>query len=314
MLGGGGVGLVFHLEHDGDVLHAVDMVAEDEVALCASAGVVVLLEIGVGVDAATDAVELRAAMDLEALADHLGRHSGLQILVIIHLLLLLLEAPLIVLLERILADGGLFLLQLDLVLQLLALALGLLQGLPPSLPFLEHFELHSVVVAFDLSLQTVDLLLLARQLCAKLQLLLLLHAVQLRFEACDGRVLLLQRDLPLLQGALVGLIGLQGRRRLLGLVLLVQLGNASVEVGLELAILDLHKDGRIVSLVHLECLLAIGTDQFLHLFVSSSIKSTDQFRAWIFMSSSRSSRAAASVRRRRSGTSTTRTVLISLRP
>ena len=57
-----------------------------------------------------------------------------------------------------------------------------------------------------------------------------------------------------------------------------------------------------------------GTDQFLHLFVSSSIKSTDQFRAWIFMSSSRSSRAAASVRRRRSGTSTTRTVLISLRP
>ena len=240
MLGGGGVGFVFHLEHDGDVLHAVDMVAEDEVALCASAGVVVLLEIGVGVDAATDAVELRAAMDLEALADHLGRHSGLQILVIIHLLLLLFEAPLIVLLQRILADGGLFLLQLDLVLQLLALALGLLQGLPPSLPFLEHFELHSVVVAFDLSLQAVDLLLLAGQLCAKLQLLLLLHAVQLRFEACDGRVLLLQRDLPLLQGALVGLVGLQGRCRLLGLVLLVQLGNASVEVGLELAILDLH--------------------------------------------------------------------------
>ena len=177
MLGSGGVGLVFHLEHDGDVLHAVDMVAEDEVALCASAGVVVLLEIGVGVDAATDAVELRAAMDLEALADHLGRHSGLQVLVIIHLLLLLLEAPLIVLLQGILADGGLFLLQFDLVLQLLALALGLLQSLPPSLLFLEHFELHSVVVAFDLSLQTVDLLFLARQLCTELQLFLLLHAV-----------------------------------------------------------------------------------------------------------------------------------------
>ena len=150
------------------------------------------------------------------------------------------EAPFIVLLERILADGGLFLLQLDLVLQLLAVALGLLQSLPPSLSFLEHFELHSVVVAFDLSLQAVDLLLLACQLCAELQLLLLLHAVQLRFEACDGRVLLLQCDLLLLQGALVGLIGLQGRRRLLGLVLLVQFGNASVEVGLELAILDLH--------------------------------------------------------------------------
>ena len=44
------------------------------------------------------------------------------------------------------------------------------------------------------------------------------------------------------------------------------------------------------------------------------ISSTDQFKAWIFMSSSRSSRAKTSVLRRSSGTSTTRTVLISLRP
>ena len=79
VLGRRGVVLVLHLEHDGDDLGAVALLAEDEVALAALARVVVLLKVRIGERRHTQAVELRLAVLLERLAHHLGGKANLHV-------------------------------------------------------------------------------------------------------------------------------------------------------------------------------------------------------------------------------------------
>ena len=69
---GGVVGLVLHLEHDGDDLVALLVeVAEDEVALGALHHLVVLLEVGAREGRRAQAVELDLAVLFQRLAEHL---------------------------------------------------------------------------------------------------------------------------------------------------------------------------------------------------------------------------------------------------
>ena len=73
VLSGGGIGLVLHLEHDADHLSAVVVhLPEDEISLCAPAGVVVLLEVGVLESCCPEFVEFVLAEAFEGFADHLG--------------------------------------------------------------------------------------------------------------------------------------------------------------------------------------------------------------------------------------------------
>ena len=85
VLGGRLVLLVLHLEHDRDILDAIFIVAEDEIALAAFGGIVVLFEVGVGEHRTHLAVEYGAAVGLQALADHLGRQARLEVLEAFHL-------------------------------------------------------------------------------------------------------------------------------------------------------------------------------------------------------------------------------------
>ena len=80
MLGGGGVGLVLHLEHDGDEFNSVRRLAEYKVALTARARVVVLFKVGVWEGHHSHRVELCQTVLLEALADHLCRLPRLEVL------------------------------------------------------------------------------------------------------------------------------------------------------------------------------------------------------------------------------------------
>lgn len=100
VLGGREVGLVLHLEHDGETFLAVDIVAEDEVALGAGAGVVVLLEVGRPEAAlAAGYVEYVIAMLLEGLAEHLGGEAAFHVAVALYLLVLGLQHELVLLAE-----------------------------------------------------------------------------------------------------------------------------------------------------------------------------------------------------------------------
>ena len=71
MLGGGLVRFVFHLEHNGNIFRSIIVIAEDEVSFGAVSNLVIFFEIGIGKERA-HAVELRAAVDLQGLAHHLG--------------------------------------------------------------------------------------------------------------------------------------------------------------------------------------------------------------------------------------------------
>ncbi len=71
--GGGGVALVFHLEHDRDDLVFVRVgIAKDVVTLAAALGVVVLFEIRFVESGGSQAVELGLAVLLQGLTDHFG--------------------------------------------------------------------------------------------------------------------------------------------------------------------------------------------------------------------------------------------------
>ena len=110
VLGGGGVRLILHLEHDGHNLRSgIILVAEDEVALAARPGIVVLLEVGIGKSRGSQLVELDLAMLLKRLPHHLGGQLRLQITQPLNLIVTILDLDLITLLER---------LGLDLALQL----------------------------------------------------------------------------------------------------------------------------------------------------------------------------------------------------
>ena len=95
----GRVHLVLHLEHDGDILHAVFPVSEDEVPLGPFCHVVVLLEIGIRQNGAQQLVEQRRTVYFKRFTDHFGTHASFQILVIVNLFLLGLKLQFMLLLE-----------------------------------------------------------------------------------------------------------------------------------------------------------------------------------------------------------------------
>ncbi len=91
-LGGRSVGLVLHLEHDGDdlgLLRLVFVIAEDEIALGARFGrdLVVLAEFAIGVSWQADAVEFVVAMLLQTLPNEFSGHLCLEVFVVIDLVL-----------------------------------------------------------------------------------------------------------------------------------------------------------------------------------------------------------------------------------
>ena len=69
----------------------------------------------------------------------------------------------------------------------------------------------------------------------------------------------------------MGLPGLGLAGFLLGLVLLVELGDAAGDLGVEFGALDLAQDGRVVVFVDRERLLAMGTDKFVHIHAKIGI-------------------------------------------
>ena len=89
VLGGRGVVLVLHLEHDrDDLVTGVIALAEDEVALGTVGGVVVLLKVGMRERRGTQLIELGLAVLLEGLAHHLGGEARLHIAQALDLLVL----------------------------------------------------------------------------------------------------------------------------------------------------------------------------------------------------------------------------------
>ena len=102
MLSGRLVHLILHLKHDGDILHAVLEIPEDEVALAAERSIVVLLEVSVREHGPHLSVEHVAAVRLEGFADHLGGHPGFQVLVVVDLLLRYLQLGLVLLTDIVL--------------------------------------------------------------------------------------------------------------------------------------------------------------------------------------------------------------------
>ena len=96
VLGGGGVRLILHLEHDGHDLRAgIILVAEDEVALAARPRIVVLLEVGIGEGRGPQFIEFDLAMLLKRLPHHLGGQLRLQITQPLNLLVTILNLDLI---------------------------------------------------------------------------------------------------------------------------------------------------------------------------------------------------------------------------
>ena len=98
------VGLVLHFEHDRDVFHALVVVAEYEIALASSGGVIVLFEICVREQGTHASVEDVAAVGLEAFTHHFCGHADLHVLVVIDLFLRNLELRLIFLPDAVLLE------------------------------------------------------------------------------------------------------------------------------------------------------------------------------------------------------------------
>ncbi len=87
VFGGGGVGFVFHFEHDGNEFGAVITgLAVDEVALATSSRVIVFFEIGFRESGRADEVELSLTMLFETFADHFGGLASFKIFIIFDLL------------------------------------------------------------------------------------------------------------------------------------------------------------------------------------------------------------------------------------
>ena len=242
MLGGRLVHLVLHLEHDGDVLHPVLEIAEDEVALAAERGVIVLLEIGVREHGPHFPVEHVAAVRLEGFADHLGGHPGFQVLVVIDLLLRHLQFGLVLLADIVLVKRRL---------------LGGKLGRGTQLK--------------DGSVQVRDFLVLGGDSGPDGQLLPVALRRHLFLEAGDLPFLRQDRLVLLEQLRLVRLLRRHGLRPLLGLILRMQLGQPALDLGVEFGPADLGDDGSIVGLIDREDTSALGAFQFVHLILSVSL-------------------------------------------
>ena len=152
VLGGCLIHLVLHLEHNGDVLDAILVVAEDEVALAASGRIVVLLEVGVGEHRPHLAVEDGAAVGFQALADHFGGQARLEILQALDLLF-----------GNAHACVGLELGQLDVRAKLGNLRVLRLRRFQSALALLEHSILQRLLVFANGGLEGGNLLVLLGQ-------------------------------------------------------------------------------------------------------------------------------------------------------
>ena len=236
MLSGGLVGLVLHLEHNGDILRIVLIVAEDEVALGATGGVVVLLEVSVREQGSHFPVERVAAVGLEGFADHLGGKACLQILVIVHLLLRDLQFGLVLLADIVLMEFG-----------LLGSQLG------------RRTKLEEGCVQFR------NLLVLGGDSGPDGQFLPVIHSVKLRLEI--GNLAVFSEDglFLLEQFRLVLLLRRHGLRLLLGLILRVQFFQPALDFSIEFGPADLGNDGSVVGLVDSENTPAFGAFKFVHI-------------------------------------------------
>ena len=69
--------LIFHLEHDGDILHTIGEIPENKISFTAMASVIVFLKISEWEHTRTHAIESVAAVSLQALAHHLVGKTSL---------------------------------------------------------------------------------------------------------------------------------------------------------------------------------------------------------------------------------------------
>ena len=174
-------------------------------------------------------------MLLQALADHLRRLAGLEILVILDLLVLAFELFLVLLLQRLLLRSARRLLGGQLVFERQNALLALRQLLRLALHGLGHGELFHRLTIIELRAELLDLLRLLR----------------------EGRVLFRERFVvgtPLLQFDKVQLARLTGQQLLL----------AAPELLVELAVAHLPRDLRVARLVHLKDLPTVGAADLLH--------------------------------------------------
>ena len=161
VLARGSIRLVLHLEHNGYILSAVFVVVtEDEVALAAGLGIIVLLEVGLRESHRTHLGELVHTVLLKRLTDHLRGHTRLQILVVVDLSILVLNSLLVRLLQGLLVKSGLLECEFVLILEFgdLLILLSLVFGGLAALLLDGKFKLGVVLV--DLSLELGDLLIL----------------------------------------------------------------------------------------------------------------------------------------------------------
>ena len=280
VLGGGRIHLVLHLEHDGNELHAlVRAVPVDEVALAAGARVVVLFKRGVLERQRADAVELRHAVLLQALADHLGGLLRLEVTVVRDLLVLLTDLQLVLLLRGFGAQLRGQLLPVHLVLQLHDLRVPALHGIL-------HGEPRVRLALLQAALQLRDLRVLARQLQLPLRLRLPERGLLLRVAALQSRLEL--GDLLLLLAARLrrgevdrqlffGQLRLQLRDLLLLLAARLRHGEvdrhalfgherplALRNLLSEFVVAHLLDDGRVSGFIDLKHFPALGALDFLH--------------------------------------------------
>ena len=98
MLDGSAIVLIFHLEHDGQAFLTVYKVTEDEVTLCAAAGIVVFFEVcRLVCSLASSYVEDGLTVLFKSLAEHFCRKSRLHVLIAFNLLFLRLNEKFVLL-------------------------------------------------------------------------------------------------------------------------------------------------------------------------------------------------------------------------
>lgn len=168
-------------------------------------------------------------MLLEGLADHLGRQAGLQVLVVIYLCLLLLQLKIVLLLQVLLAGLCFLILDSELILKFCNLLLFLLKLVLRLVLLFEDSHAYLGSTFGDVGLKTDNFVLLLRQFCVELKLL--------------GLELLLSLQLICL--LLYGL-------------LFLEFFNPSVDLGVELGILNLVYDVCVIRLIYSKYATAFG--------------------------------------------------------
>ena len=174
-------------------------------------------------------------MLLQALADHLRRLAGLEILVILDLLVLAFELFLVLLLQGLLLQAALGLARGQLVLERQNALLPLGQRLRLALHGLGHGELF-----------------------------LRLAALQPLAQALGLARALRERFVLVAQGLLIRLLLPQARKVQLALLPGEQLLLAAAQLLVEFAVAHLAGQLRIARLVHLKYLPAVGAAELLH--------------------------------------------------